>query len=99
MYWYQDLDKYVKNNTLTNINENRNRANISVDFQCSNGLENTFVERVLPLLMMHKALKGIRNIFNHGNGQIRPSFEDLELCMRYYLKDLKKLGIEQSKNR
>lgn len=99
MYWYQDLDKYVKNNTLTNIYENRNRANISVDFQCSNGLENTFVERVLPLLMMHKALKGIRNIFNHGNGQIRPSFEDLELCMRYYLKDLKKLGIEQSKNR
>ena len=91
MYWYQDLDKYVKNNTLTNINENRNRANISVDFQCSNGLENSFVERVLPLLMMHKALKGIRNIFNHGNGQIRPNFEDLEVCMRYYLKDLKAL--------
>lgn len=94
IYWYQDLDKYVKNNRLRDIDANKKRANISVDFKSYDGLGDSFVKRALPLLMMHKALKEIRNIFNHGNGQKRPNFEDLEVCMRYYLKALKTLGME-----
>lgn len=89
--WHRELEEHVKSNTLTDMEDNSGRARIEIDFTNGNYSPDSFVEKVLPVLMMHKALRQVRHTLNHGDEKLRPSFEDLELCMRYYLKALKNL--------
>lgn len=94
--WHRELEEHVKSNTLIDMENNRRRTRIEIDFTNGNYSSDSFVEKVLPVLMMHKALREVRHRLNHGDEKLRPSFEDLELCMRYYLKALKFLGEERS---
>lgn len=97
--WHERLEECVKSNNLIELVEKRKRKNtkrIEIDFTNGNYSPDSFVEKVLPVLMMHKALREVRHQLNHGDEKLRPSFEDLELCMRYYLKALKFLGEERS---
>ena len=92
--WHERLEECVKRNNLIELVERRRRNNtrrIEIDFTNGNYSPDSFVEKVLPVLMMHKALREVRHRLNHGDEKLRPSFEDLELCMRYYLKALKNL--------
>jgi len=51
-----------------------------------------FRTKVVPLLQSHRALKIIRNVFNHGNSNYRVSMINLKNFIVNYIKNLKRLG-------
>jgi len=88
--WYEGLEMHVKENTLNEVCK-KGATKIEIDFTRNDSKED-FVEKVLPILMMHKALKELRHKVNHGDKEWRPSYEDLDMYMRYYLKALRALA-------